>query len=223
MVSLINFTSRLSGRTLDDYYPSLLPVPWTSLPDITGQDIYSDENIVEFPEGYEIEKGITPSLKPGEKQHYLDLFGNWVVSGQVKELIESIEPDTHQFIKLNNIQVPKKYQPFYEGMEYYLFHVSQECADFVDFEKSDLVKEVDHFEDWEDISFDTKYYADRIGDIYVYSARTNGHHIFKSMIQHYKKGSLSTLYGQLFVSEQMKQAFLTSDLKPIHFFDCLES
>ena len=66
MVSLINYTSRLSGRTLDDYYPSLLPVPWTSLPDITGQDIYSDEDIAEFPQGYEIEKGITPSLKPGD-------------------------------------------------------------------------------------------------------------------------------------------------------------
>ena len=145
------------------------------------------------------------------------------MSGQVKELIESIEPDTHQFIKLNNIQVPKKYQPFYEGMEYYLFHVFQECADFVDLKKSDLEKRVTNFENSEYVAFYLKYYAEQIGDVHVYSDRTEGYHIFKAKRQSFEKGALSTLTGELFVSEQMKQAFLTSDLKPIHFFDCLES
>lgn len=222
MVSLINFTSNKSGRSLDDRYARLEPVPHKSLPDITGRDTYTEEEISRFPEGYEV-KEITPSLQPGDKQHYLLLFGKWVVSKQVKELIESIEPDTHQFIKLNNIQVPKKHESFYEGMEYYLFHVFQRCEDFIDLEKSDLKKEISNFKDNEFVAFYLRYYADRIGDVYVDSNETNGYHIFKGMHKHFEKGSLATLTGELFVSETMKQAFLDSNLKTIHFFDCLDS
>lgn len=221
MVSIINVNEG-ADKPIEDTYARLEPVPHKSLPDITGQDIYSDEQIALFPEGYKVE-GITPSLQPGDKQHYLLLFSKWVVSKQVKELIESIEPDTHQFIKLNNIQVPKKYETYYDGMEYYLFHVFQECEDFIDLEKSDLKKEVNHFKDYEFIAFYLRFYADRIGDIYVHSNKTDKCHIFKGMHRHFEKGSLATLTGQLFASEIMKEALLDSNLNPLHFFDCLDS
>ncbi len=99
--------------------------------------LLTESQIENVPINYEVHL-TGPDTKT--KQHFLNGLSSVIISSQAKNILETIEPDKHQFIKVN-VNYPEHLSTYYEDMAYFYLKTCQNI-DAIDTEKSILKMDI---------------------------------------------------------------------------------
>jgi hypothetical protein len=199
--------------------PSLAKYPIVSLEAASGVDPISGdrllcgtrltiEEIARFPKYAHI-----AAVAHSPPRDFLEFRENClIVSRCARDVIESIEPQTHQFFEL---EFSRKVDFYWRAAEYSIVNICQK-QNIINVKKSTLKKQI--IEAYKDmLPQSIHYHMPSSGEVKIVTCLT------EDMKYHLWRGDERVLEHKAFISDELKNAWEQSGLGPLGLIECVTS